>query len=1243
MTNNSLEVAAGKKILILDGAMGTMIQRHKLQESDYRGEMFKDHPMLQKGNNDLLSLTRPDVIKGIHREYLEAGADIITTNSFNSNRISMADYGMEGRVYELNVGAARLAAAAVREYAASLEENKKPSRALFVAGTMGPTNRTASMSSDVNDPGARAVTFDDLVEAYSEQAKGLIEGGVDILLVETVFDVLNCKAALFAIDSVFEEIGMKLPVMVSGTITDASGRTLTGQTLEAFLVSVSHFPLFSIGLNCALGAEQLRPFIQELSAKSPFYVSAHPNAGLPNQFGEYDQSAAFMASIAEDYMKEGWVNVLGGCCGTTPQHINRIAEVAKKYQPRPLPSLTRQTKLSGLEVLTITPETNFVNVGERTNVSGSIKFARLIREEKYDEALAIARNQVEGGAQVIDICMDEAMLDSEKAMVKFVNLIMAEPDISKLPLMIDSSRWSVIEGALKCIQGKSVVNSISLKEGEEIFLSRAKTIRKYGAATVVMLFDENGQADTFERKISVAERSYRLLTDKIGFPPEDIIFDPNVLAVATGIEEHNNYGINFIRATEWIKQNLPHAKISGGISNLSFSFRGTDKVREAMHSIFLFHAIKAGLDMGIVNPGMLQVYSEIEPDLLVLAEDVILNRRSDATERLVKFAEGIKNEGKKQEKEDAWRMLPVVDRIKHALVRGLDEFIEQDVEEARLLFKRSIELIEGPLMGGMNEVGDLFGSGKMFLPQVVKSARVMKKAVTKLAPYIEQESLGEEKKSAGKVLLATVKGDVHDIGKNIVGVVLSCNNYEIIDLGVMVPAEKIIDAAIKEQVDFIGLSGLITPSLEEMVHVAAEMERRKISIPLLIGGATTSEIHAAVKVAPVYSYSVIHVKDASKAAGVLSSLLNKDSIDYATSIRDKYNKMRDAHSSRVAEKNLLSLSQARANRFDGGGTAAAAGGEATSGAAANGWNGFSPFAPKQPGIHVLNNIDLAELAGYIDWTFFFFAWKLSGKYPAIFSDPIKGEEAKKLFDDGQIYLRKIIEDKLITAKAVFGLFPAVSAGDDVKVLENGIALSTKNVKTTFCFLRNQEQKEKGINNLSLADYIAPESSGIIDNIGAFVVTAALDESGTDKYKDDDYAMIMIRILSDRLAEAAAEWLHTKIRREYWGYAADENLSVEEMIKQKYKGIRPAPGYPACPDHTEKRVIFDLLEAEKRIGARLTENFAMVPAAAVSGYIFSHPQSVYFNIGKIGQDQLKEYASRKKMTIEETAKWLSPNL
>ncbi|MDP3002333.1 MAG: methionine synthase [Bacteroidales bacterium] len=1206
-----------QKILILDGAMGTMIQKHKLQENNYRGDEFKDHPMLQKGNNDLLSLTKPEIIKGIHREYLEAGADIITTNTFNSNRISMSDYGMESQVYNMNLRSARLAAEAITGY-----ENSPEPAEHFIAGTLGPTNRTASMSSDVNDPGARAITFDELVEAYSEQTRGLIDGGVHILLVETIFDVLNCKAALFAIDTVFEEKGIRLPVMVSGTITDASGRTLTGQTLEAFMVSVSHFPLFSIGLNCALGAEQLRPFVEELSSKAGFYVSVHPNAGLPNQFGEYDQSATFMASIAEDFMKEGWVNIIGGCCGTTPLHIQKIAEVSKQYKPRIKPDIKKYTRLSGLEVLTITPETNFVNVGERTNVSGSIKFARLIREEKYDEALAIARNQVEGGAQVIDICMDEAMLDSEKAMVRFVNLIMAEPDISKLPLMIDSSRWNVIESALKCIQGKSVVNSISLKEGEEVFLAHARKIRKYGAAAVVMLFDDKGQADTFERKINVAERSYHLLVDKLGFPPEDIIFDPNVLAVATGIEEHNNYAVNFIRATEWIKQNLPYSRVSGGISNLSFSFRGTDKVREAMHSVFLFHAIKAGLDMGIVNPGMLQVYTEIQPDLLQLTEDVVLNRRKDSTERLVKFAEGIKNEGKKEEKEDAWRLLPVVDRIKHSLIRGLDEFIENDVEEARSLFRRSIELIEGPLMEGMNEVGDLFGSGKMFLPQVVKSARVMKKAVSKLAPYIEKESEGQEKKTAGKVLLATVKGDVHDIGKNIVGVVLSCNNYEIIDLGVMVPAEKIIDTAIKENVDFIGLSGLITPSLEEMVHVAAEMERRKITLPLLLGGATTSEIHAAVKVAPAYSNPVIHVRDASKAAGVLSALLQKDNSGYVSAIRDKYKKMREDHSSRQADKNLLSISEARKNKY------------------VTDWQTIELFEPEKPGLHVLHEIDINELVGYIDWTFFFFAWKLSGKYPAIFSDPVKGVEAKKLFDDAQMYLKKIIDQKLLTAKAVFGLFPAVSDGDDVKVFSDK---SKKEIKSVFRFLRNQETKEKGIPNLSLSDYIAPETTGLTDNIGAFVVTAALDNVALGRYKDDDYATIMIRILSDRLAEAIAEWLHEKIRRKYWGYAVQENFPIEELLKLKYKGIRPAPGYPACPDHTEKRVLFDLLGAEKLIGAELTENFAMVPPASVSGYFFSHPGSTYFNIGKIGHDQLKDYALRKNMTIDEAARWLAPNL
>ena len=1206
-----------KKILILDGAMGTMIQRHKLLENDYRGEEFRDHPKLQKGNNDLLSLTKPEIIKGIHRQYLEAGADIITTNTFNSNRISMSDYGMEDQVYRMNLESVHLASEAITEF-----ENSTETLSHYIAGTLGPTNRTASMSSDVNDPGARAISFDELVYAYSEQARGLIDGGADILLVETIFDVLNCKAALFAIDTVFKEKNITLPVMVSGTITDASGRTLTGQTLEAFMVSVSHFPLFSIGLNCALGAEQLRPFVEELSLKSSFNVSVHPNAGLPNQFGEYDQSASFMGSIAEDFMKEGWVNIIGGCCGTTPDHIRKISELSKQFKPRVIPEIKKFTRLSGLEVLTITPETNFVNIGERTNVSGSIKFARLIREEKYDEALTIARNKVEGGAQVIDICMDEAMLDSEKAMVKFVNLIMAEPDISKLPLMIDSSRWNTIESALKCIQGKSIVNSISLKEGEEVFLEHARTLRKYGAATVVMLFDETGQADTFARRISVAERCYRLLVDKLAFPPEDIIFDPNVLAIATGMEEHNNYAIDFIKTTEWIKQNLPYARVSGGISNLSFSFRGTDKVREAIHSVFLFHAIKAGLDMGIVNPGMLQVYTEIDPALLHLVEDVVLNRRKDSTERLVKFAEGIKNEGKKEEKADAWRELNVIERIKHSLIRGLDEFIEQDVEEARPLFRRSIELIEGPLMGGMNEVGDLFGSGKMFLPQVVKSARVMKKAVSKLAPYIEKESEGAEKKIAGKVLLATVKGDVHDIGKNIVGVVLSCNNYEIIDLGVMVPAEKIIDTAIKEKVDVIGLSGLITPSLEEMVHVASEMERRKITLPLLIGGATTSEIHAAVKVAPAYSNSVIHVKDASKAAGVLSALLQEDNSSYVSSIKARYNKMRDDHNSRKTEKNLLSLKAARKNKF------------------VTDWQTVKLFEPEKPGLHVFQDIDLNVLKEYIDWTYFFFAWKISGKYPAIFSDPVKGVEAKKLFDDAQIYLKKVIDEKILSAKAVFELFPASSDGDDVKIFSDN---NREKERSVFRFLRNQEPKEQGVPNLSLADYIAPEETGLKDWIGAFVVTADIDKVAFDKYKEDDYATIMIRILSDRLAEANAEWLHEKIRREYWGYAKNEKLSVDDVLKLRYKGIRPAPGYPACPDHTEKQVIFDILGAEKAIGAKLTENFAMIPPASVSGYVFAHPGSTYFNLGKLDTDQLKDYAKRKNFTIEEVEKWLSPNL
>ncbi|MDX9726520.1 MAG: methionine synthase [Bacteroidales bacterium] len=1214
---NSLEEIIRRRILVLDGAMGTMIQKHKLTEENFRGNRFSDHPKPLKGNNDILSLTKPELILAIHNSYLEAGADLITTNTFNANRISMADYGMEELVYEMNLSSARLAAEAAADCM-----NRDNLRSCFVAGTLGPTNRTASMSSDVSDPGARSVSFGQLVEAYAEQARGLIDGGADILLVETVFDVLNCKAALFAIDNVFEEKGKKIPVMVSGTITDASGRTLTGQTLEAFLISVSHFPLFSIGLNCALGAEQLRPYVRELSAKAGFYVSAHPNAGLPNQFGEYDQSAEFMASVAEEFMKEGWVNIIGGCCGTTPEHIRELAKKAGLYKPRIIPEIKRYTRLSGLESLTITPETNFVNIGERTNVSGSIKFARLIREEKYDEALAIARNQVEGGAQVIDICMDEAMLDSEKAMVRFVNLIMSEPDIAKLPLMIDSSKWSVIESALKCIQGKSVVNSISLKEGEDVFLEHARLIRKFGASAVIMLFDETGQADTFAKKTAVAERSYRILTEKAGFPPEDIIFDPNVLAIATGIEEHNNYAVDFIKAAAWIKEKLPYARVSGGISNLSFSFRGIDRVREAMHSVFLYHAIKAGLDMGIVNPGMLQVYSEIEPDLLQLCEDVVLNRRKDATERLVKFAEGLKSEGKKEEKADAWRSLPVLERIRHALKRGIDEYISQDVEEARPLFPRTIEMIEGPLMGAMNEVGDLFGSGRMFLPQVVKSARVMKKAVAVLAPYIEEESQGGENRSAGKILLATVKGDVHDIGKNIVGVVLSCNNYQVLDLGVMVPADRIIDTALSEKADFIGLSGLITPSLEEMVNVASEMERRNLDIPLLIGGATTSEIHAAVKIAPAYSKSVIHVKDASKAAGVLSSLLQDSSRDYSTAVREKYRKMQEEHLSKKTERKLVTLEQARENRFSCD------------------WNSLKIHTPVKPGLHQTGGFDHDTLVKYIDWTFFFFAWKLNGKYPAIFDDPVKGKEATTLFEDAQKYLRIIAEKKLVGTKGVFGLFPAVSEGDDVKVLaESGI----DETLAVFRFLRNQEQKEKGVPNLCLADYIAPASSGVKDYIGAFVVTAPIDEKGMEEFRDDDYATIMIRILSDRIAEAAAEYLHELVRKEHWGYASGEDLTVEELLKIKYKGIRPAPGYPACPDHTEKRVIFDLLDAERLTGAGLTENFAMTPPAAVSGYFFSHPGSVYFNVGKIGEDQLRDYASRKGMSIDEAARWLAPNL
>ena len=1214
MKKRVIEELLRERILVLDGAMGTMIQRRKLTEEDYRGDRFADYPSLLKGNNDLLSITRPDVISDIHREYLEAGADIISTNTFNSNSVSMADYAMEALSYELNFEGAKLAAKVAREYGA------------LVAGSMGPTNRTSSMSSDVNDPGSRGVTFDQLADAYAEQARGLMDGGADILLVETVFDTLNAKAALFGIGRVFLEKAKELPVMVSGTIADTSGRTLTGQTLEAFLVSISHFPLLSSGLNCALGAEQLRPFVKEMSEKSPFFVSAHPNAGLPNEFGGYDQSPKYMASIAEDFMRGGWVNIIGGCCGTTPDHIREIAKVARKYSARVIPQLPKVTKLCGLEVLDIKSESNFINVGERTNVSGSKKFARLIREEKYSEALAVAREQVEGGAQVIDICMDEAMLDSEKAMVKFVNLIMSEPDISRLPLMLDSSRWEVLESGLKHVQGKSVVNSISLKEGEELFLERGLLIKRYGAAAVVMLFDERGQADTFERRKEVAERSYRLLTERIGFAPEDIIFDPNVLAIATGIEEHSNYAVDFIKSTAWIKENLPHAKVSGGISNLSFSFRGMDRIREAMHSVFLYHAIKAGLDMGIVNPGMLQVYSEIPPDLLKLVEDVVLNRRKDSTERLVQYAQMIGSEesGEEGPRKADWRSLPVVERVRQSLVKGIDDYIVEDVLEARKLFFRSIEVIEGPLMGGMGEVGDLFGAGKMFLPQVVKSARVMKKAVNALEPFIKEENEGRESKSAGKLLLATVKGDVHDIGKNIVSVVLSCNNYEIVDLGVMVPAEKIIDMALECGADVVGLSGLITPSLEEMVNVAQEMERRQIRLPLLVGGATTSEVHAAVKIASKYSGSVIHVKDASKAAGILASLLGDSADDYKNNMWRKYESIRDTYNSSVKRGEYVSLAEARANRF-------------------NGKKYVSP-PPAQIGIQEFHNIDIDSVIEYIDWTFFFFAWKMSGRYPAILEDPIKGPEAKKLLADAKMYLNEIKQNSLISIHAVCGVFPANSVGDDIEVLPT---------KLRFCFLRNQEQHEAGKPNLCLADFVTSGAAGASgsgattlnasDHLGAFVVTAKLDEQRCSSYSNDDYASIMIKILADRLAEAAAEWIHHKMRSEIWGFAPQEKLTMEQVFKANYQGIRPAPGYPACPEHTEKGKLFSLLEATERIGVALTESYTMVPAASVSSFVFAHPDSSYFNVGKIADDQLRDYAKRKEISVEEATVWLAPNL
>ncbi|RVU00448.1 methionine synthase [Mucilaginibacter limnophilus] len=1214
-----------KRILVIDGAMGTMIQRYQLSEADFRGERFRDHLHDLKGNNDLLNITRPDVIKAIHAEYLDAGADIIETNTFSTQRISLADYHMEDLAYELSYEGARLAREVAGEY-----NKKTPEKPRFVAGAVGPTNRTASISPDVNDPGYRAVNFDDLAEAYYEQVRGLVDGGSDLLLVETIFDTLNAKAALFAIQRYAEESGKHLPIMISGTITDASGRTLSGQTVEAFWNSIRHANLLSVGLNCALGAKEMRPYLEELSEKADVFISAYPNAGLPNEFGAYDETPHETAHQVDDFIRAGLVNIVGGCCGTTPDHIKCIAEKAARFEPRKIPQIEPYLRLSGLEAVTLTPETNFVNVGERTNITGSPKFSKLILAEDYEAALTVARQQVEGGAQVIDINMDEGMIDSEAVMVKFLNLVASEPDIAKLPIMIDSSKWTVIEAGLKCLQGKGIVNSISLKEGEEKFKEYARKVLSYGAAVVVMAFDETGQADSLERRIEICKRSYDILVNEVGFPPQDIIFDPNILTVATGLEEHNNYAVDFIEATRWIKQNLPHAKVSGGVSNISFSFRGNNVVREAMHSAFLYHAIKAGLDMGIVNAGMLEVYEEIPKDLLVLVEDVLLNRRPDATERLVEFADTIKSKGKEIIKDEEWRKDPVEKRLSHALVKGIIEYLDADVEEARQQYARPLEVIEGPLMDGMNIVGDLFGAGKMFLPQVVKSARVMKKAVAYLLPFIEAEKAqnadGASRSNAGKVLMATVKGDVHDIGKNIVGVVLACNNFEIIDLGVMVPAQRIIEEAKKQQVDIIGLSGLITPSLDEMVHFAKEMEREGFTIPLILGGATTSRIHAAVKVAPNYSGPTIHVLDASRSVTVCSNLMNREQRDeYTAGIRAEYDKAREAHLNKRNDKRFVSIVDARGLKCQ------------------INLNGSIPNKPTFTGTKVFESFPLEELVPYIDWTPFFHTWELRGSYPKIFDDKFVGDEAKKLFDDAQVLLKKIIDEKLLHANGVIGFWPANSVGDDIELYTDE---TRQTIITRIHTLRQQAEKAQGEPYYALADFIAPKESGVADYWGGFAVTAGLgcDELVAEFEKDhDDYNSIMAKAIADRLAEAFAEKMHELVRKQYWGYAKDEDLNNNELIKEEYQGIRPAPGYPACPDHTEKTTLFELLKAEDNAHMHLTESLAMTPAASVSGFYFAHPQARYFGLGKISKDQVEDYARRKGMTVEETEKWLGPNL
>jgi 5-methyltetrahydrofolate--homocysteine methyltransferase len=1208
-----------RRILVIDGAMGTLLQAHGLSEADYRGERLRDWPRDVKGNHELLNLTRPDLVAAAHREYLAAGADIVETNTFNANAVSQSDYGTEALAYEINVAAARAARAAVDGVMAA-----EPGRTCWVAGALGPTNKTASLSRDVNDPGARGVTFDELEAAYHQQALGLLDGGADLLLVETAFDTLNAKAALFAVEHAFDVRSVRRPVMASVTITDLSGRNLSGQTAAAFWISVSHAPLLSIGVNCALGPKEMRPHVEELSSLAPCFVTAYPNAGLPNAFGGFDETPGSMAEALGEWARAGFLNVVGGCCGTTPAHIRAIAAAVRGVAPRKRPETPRLSRFSGLEPFVIRPDSNFVNVGERTNVTGSPKFAKLVRAGQYAEALVVARHQVEGGAQILDVNMDEGLLDSAQAMRTFLNLLAAEPDIARVPIMLDSSDWNVLEVGLKCLQGKGVVNSLSLKEGEDALVERARLVRRYGAGAVVMAFDEEGQATSVERRVEILSRAYRILVEKVGFPPEDLVLDPNVLTVGTGIEEHADYGVAFIESVRRLKAELPYAKVSGGISNVSFSFRGNNPVREAMHAAFLYHAIQAGLDMGIVNAGQLAVYAEIPKDLLEHVEDVLLNRRPDATERLIAFAQTVKAGEKEQVAEDEWRRTSVEERLKHALVRGVDAHVEQDAEEARQKYGRPLAVIEGPLMDGMNVVGDLFGAGKMFLPQVVKSARVMKKAVAYLTPFLEAEKEASGARSEARMVVATVKGDVHDIGKNIVGVVLGCNNYEVVDLGVMVPADRILAAAREHGADLVGLSGLITPSLEEMVHVAREMDRQGFTLPLLIGGATTSRAHTAVRIAPAYKGPVVHVLDASRAVGVVSQLKGDGREAFDGANRREQERLRREHEARRQETKLLPIEEARRRRtpID--------------------WSSYEPPRPCFTGGRILEELPLREISALVDWTPFFAAWELRGTFPRIFENPDWGARAREVFDDGQAMLARLLEEGTLRGRAAYGFFPANAVGDDVEVYADE---SRSGRLGTLHTLRQQADKGVGEPDQALADFVAPRGEGRVDWIGAFAVTAGLGAAeivAAHERDHDDYAAIMVKALADRLAEAAAEWLHRKARVD-WGYGRDEALSVEDLIREKYRGIRPAPGYPACPDHTEKRVLFDLLGGEEKAGIRLTETFAMLPAASICGFYFAHPQARYFALGKIDRDQVLDYHRRKGMDLRAVERWLAPNL